>query len=151
MRAVIQRVGHAKVEVDGETTGAIKSGLMVLLGITHDDDQKDIEWLVKKIINLRIFYDDDGVKNVSILETGGDILVVSQFTLFADTRKGNRPSYMRSAHPDISIPLYEDFLSQLRSQFKGSVETGKFGAMMEVSLLNSGPVTIILDSKNPSI
>ena len=150
MRAVIQRVSHARVEVGESTKGAIEMGLMVLLGITDSDGEKDIQWLVKKISNLRIFNDEAGKMNLSVKDVGGDLLVISQFTLFADCKKGNRPSYIRSARPEISVPLYEQFLAHLRSEFPGKVETGEFGAMMEVSLLNSGPVTIILDSQNPS-
>lgn len=147
MRVVIQRVQHSKVVVEGETIGQIGSGLMVLLGITHDDTEADINWLVKKIIKMRIYNDDAGKMNLSVEDIGGDILVISQFTLYANARKGNRPSYIRSAPPEVSIPLYEQFVQTLQSQFTGKVETGQFGAMMEVSLLNDGPVTIILDSK----
>jgi len=147
MRVVIQRVQHSKVVVEGETIGQIGPGLMVLLGITHDDTEADINWLVKKIIKMRIYNDDAGKMNLSVEDIGGDILVISQFTLYANARKGNRPSYIRSAPPDVSIPLYEQFVKTLQSQFSGKVETGEFGAMMEVSLLNDGPVTIILDSK----
>ncbi|MEM6346846.1 MAG: D-aminoacyl-tRNA deacylase [Bacteroidota bacterium] len=147
MRVVIQRVQHSKVVVEGETVGQIGAGLMVLLGVTHDDTEADINWLVKKITKMRIFNDDAGKMNLSVEDVGGDILVISQFTLYANARKGNRPSYIRSAPPDVSIPLYEQFVKTLRSQFSGQVETGEFGAMMEVSLLNDGPVTIILDSK----
>jgi D-tyrosyl-tRNA(Tyr) deacylase len=147
MRAVIQRVQFSKVVVEGQTTGEIGPGLLVLLGVTHDDTDKDIAWLVKKIVNLRIFRDDAGKMNLSVQDIGGDILVVSQFTLYANAKKGNRPSYIRSAPPDVAIPLYERFLTQLKSTFSGAVATGEFGAMMEVSLLNDGPVTIILDSR----
>ncbi|MEL6651758.1 MAG: D-aminoacyl-tRNA deacylase [Bacteroidota bacterium] len=147
MRVVIQRVQHSKVVVAGETIGEIGKGLMVLLGITQEDGQADIDWLVKKITKMRIYNDEAGKMNLSVEDIGGDILVVSQFTLYADARKGNRPSYIRSAKPDISIPLYEQFVKTLRTQFSGEVSTGEFGAMMEVSLLNDGPVTIILDSK----
>ncbi len=147
MRVVIQRVQHSKVVVEGEIVGQIGAGLMVLLGVTHDDTEADINWLVKKISKMRIFNDDAGKMNLSVEDVGGDILVISQFTLYANARKGNRPSYIRSAPPDVSIPLYEQFVKTLRSQFSGQVETGEFGAMMEVSLLNDGPVTIILDSK----
>jgi len=121
----------------------------VLLGVTHADEQKDIDWLIKKITQLRIFNDDAGKMNLSVKDIGGDILVVSQFTLYADSKKGNRPSYIRSAPPEISIPMYENFVELLQLGFDGKVATGEFGAMMEVSLLNEGPVTIILDSKEP--
>ncbi|MFK7924305.1 MAG: D-aminoacyl-tRNA deacylase [Bacteroidia bacterium] len=147
MRTVIQRVQHSKVVVEDQTIGEIGRGLMVLLGVTHDDNETDIKWLVKKITKMRIFNDDAGKMNLSVEDIGGDILVVSQFTLYANARKGNRPSYIRSAPPDVSIPLYEQFVETLRASFTGQVATGEFGAMMEVSLLNDGPVTIILDSK----
>lgn len=149
MRAVIQRVRHARVEIDGVVSGAVDQGLLVLLGITHEDKNSDIQWLVKKMTNLRIFSDEAGKMNLSVSDVGGGILVVSQFTLYASCKKGNRPSYIRSAPPDISIPIYESFLSHLREQFSGPVETGEFGAMMDVHLLNDGPVTIILDTANP--
>jgi D-aminoacyl-tRNA deacylase len=147
MRAVIQRVKHAKVEVNGRTIGEIGLGLLVLLGVTHDDGAADIDWLVKKIPQLRIFNDDQAKMNLSVEDVSGGILVVSQFTLYADAKKGNRPSYIRSAPPAVSVPLYEQFLETLRSRFQGPVATGEFGAMMDVSLLNDGPVTIILDSR----
>jgi D-tyrosyl-tRNA(Tyr) deacylase len=150
MRTIIQRVSHAKVEVEGRITGQIGQGLLILLGITHTDTEKDIEWLVKKIPNLRIFNDPEGKRNLSVTDIGGDLLVVSQFTLYADAKKGNRPSYIRSAPPDFSIPMYEQFLGVLRKEFSGKVETGEFGADMKVSLLNDGPVTILLDTENPS-
>ncbi|MEZ4849042.1 MAG: D-aminoacyl-tRNA deacylase [Bacteroidia bacterium] len=147
MRAVIQRVSFSKVEVEGEVVGEIPQGLMVLLGITHEDNEDDIAWMIKKITQLRIFNDEAGKMNLSVQDVGGDILVISQFTLYANAKKGNRPSYIRSAPPDISIPLYEKFLEQLRVSFSGKVATGEFGASMQVSLLNNGPVTIILDSR----
>lgn len=147
MRMVIQRVQHAKVEIENKVAGQIEAGLLVLLGITEGDSDDDIQWLVRKLTQLRIFSDEAGKMNHSVTDIGGGILVVSQFTLFADCKKGNRPSYIRSAHPDIAIPLYERFLDVLKVNFSGSVETGQFGAMMEVSLLNDGPVTIILDSR----
>ncbi|MEM6803498.1 MAG: D-aminoacyl-tRNA deacylase [Bacteroidota bacterium] len=149
MRAVIQRVRSSKVVVEGRTTGEIEKGLLVLVGVTHADERADIDWLIKKITNLRIFNDEQGKMNLSVKEVGGDILVVSQFTLYADSKKGNRPSYIRSAPPDFSIPMYENFVELLSLNFEGKVATGEFGAMMEVSLLNDGPVTIILDSKEP--
>ncbi|MCB0844655.1 MAG: D-tyrosyl-tRNA(Tyr) deacylase [Bacteroidetes bacterium] len=147
MRAVIQRVSFSKVEVEGEVVGEIPQGLMVLLGITHEDNEDDIAWMIKKITQLRIFNDEAEKMNLSVQDVGGDILVISQFTLYANAKKGNRPSYIRSAPPDISIPLYEKFLEQLRVSFSGKVATGEFGASMQVSLLNNGPVTIILDSR----
>lgn len=148
MRALIQRVTSAQVQVDGNTIGEIGNGLLVLLGITHTDGQPDIEWLVKKIIQLRIFNDDQGKMNLSLEDVGGGILVVSQFTLYADAKKGNRPSYVRSAPPAISIPMYERFLGELRDRFHGPIATGEFGAMMKVDLVNDGPVTILLDSQH---
>lgn len=150
MRAVIQRVQHARVEVEGTTTGAIEQGLLVLLGITHDDQQTDIDWLVNKLIKLRIFTDEAGKMNRSVQDVGGGLLVVSQFTLYGNVKKGHRPSYTRSAPPDVSVPLYEQFLTSLRTAFSGPVATGEFGAKMAVSLLNDGPVTIILDSHQPA-
>lgn len=149
MRAVIQRVREARVEINGAVSGAIQQGLLVLLGITHEDQPSDTEWLVKKMVNLRIFSDAEDKMNLSVSDVGGGILVVSQFTLYANSKKGNRPSYTRSAPPDIAIPIYERFLEHLRANFSGSVETGEFGAMMDVHLLNDGPVTIILDSQQP--
>jgi D-tyrosyl-tRNA(Tyr) deacylase len=148
MRVVVQRVAFSKVEIGGEVIGEIENGLMVLLGITHDDEEKDMDWLIKKIINLRIFKDDQDKMNLSVQDVSGGILVVSQFTLYANSKKGNRPSYTRSAHPDIAIPLYEQFLAKLKTAFSGPIQTGEFGANMQVSLLNDGPVTIILDSRN---
>ncbi|MCS6905935.1 MAG: D-aminoacyl-tRNA deacylase [Bacteroidia bacterium] len=149
MRLVIQRVRYASVKVDSRVVGAIEKGLLVLLGIGQEETEQDIDWLVKKLVQLRIFNDAEGKMNLSIQEVGGDILVVSQFTLYADCKKGNRPSFTRSAAPAVAIPLYHQFLQKLRSNFSGKVETGEFGAMMQVELLNDGPVTIILDSKNP--
>jgi D-aminoacyl-tRNA deacylase len=147
MRAILQRVREAQVTVTDETVGAIGPGLLVLLGITHDDTAADIDWLLKKIIQLRIFNDADGKMNLSLEDVAGSILVVSQFTLYADAKKGNRPSYIRSAPPAVSVPIYEQFLAALRQRFQGHVATGQFGAMMDVSLINDGPVTIILDSR----
>lgn len=148
MRVVIQRVGHASVSIDGQCKSAIKSGLLILVGIEEADGQEDIDWLCKKIVNLRIFDDEDGVMNKSILDTGGEILVISQFTLHASTRKGNRPSYIKAAKPDISIPLYEQFCKDLSFALGKEVGTGRFGADMKVELLNDGPVTICIDTKN---
>lgn len=147
MRALLQRVRHSRVEIDGQVRGEIGPGLLILLGITHDDGPADIDWLVRKITQLRIFNDTEGKMNLSVSDTGGGLLVVSQFTLYANSRKGNRPSYTDSAPPPIAIPLYEAFLAALRTAFPGPVATGEFGAMMEVHLLNDGPVTIMLDSR----
>ncbi len=149
MRAILQRVTEAKVQVDQLTIGEIGHGLLVLLGVTHDDTAADIDWLIKKIIQLRIFNDAEGKMNLSVEDVAGSILVISQFTLYADAKKGNRPSYIRSAPPAVSIPLYEQFVTTLRERFSGMVPTGSFGAMMAVSLVNDGPVTIMLDSKQP--
>lgn len=148
MRIVIQRVRHASVTIDGVQKSAIGSGMLILVGIEEADSREDIDWLCKKTVYLRIFDDENGVMNRSILEAGGDILVVSQFTLHASTKKGNRPSYIRAAKPDISIPLYEDFCRTLSQDLGKPVQTGVFGADMKVELLNDGPVTIIIDSKN---
>lgn len=147
MRAVIQRVAQASVSINGTVSGAIGKGLLVLLAIEPDDGPDDIEWLCGKIVRLRIFNDAQGVMNLPIQEVKGAILLVSQFTLFASTRKGNRPSYSRSAGPDIAIPLYEQFKARLAQDLGKPVETGIFGADMQVSLVNDGPVTIIIDSK----
>jgi D-tyrosyl-tRNA(Tyr) deacylase len=147
MRAIIQRVSAASVQVADQTIGEIGQGLLVLLGVTHDDTATDIDWLLKKLVQLRIFSDADGKMNLSVEDVQGGILVVSQFTLYADAKKGNRPSYIRSAPPAVSVPLYELFVATLRSRFAGPVATGSFGAMMAVSLVNDGPVTIILDSR----
>lgn len=147
MRVVIQRVTHASVTVDGNITGAIENGLLVLLGIEPADSIDDVGWLCGKTANLRVFDDSDGVMNLSVLDTGGDILVVSQFTLLASTRKGNRPSYIRAAAPSISEPLYEEFCLEMERLLGKPVKRGIFGADMKVELLNSGPVTIIIDSK----
>jgi D-tyrosyl-tRNA(Tyr) deacylase len=148
MIAVIQRVSESSVKIDGNITGQIGQGLMVLLGIEESDGKEDIEWLSKKIINLRIFADENGVMNKSLLETNGDILLISQFTLHASTKKGNRPSYIKAAKPDIAIPLYERFIEALESELGKPIQTGEFGADMKVSLVNDGPVTIIIDSRN---
>lgn len=148
MRAVIQRVGHARLSIGGEEYSSIGEGILVLLGVTHDDLPEDVEWLVKKVFNLRIFPDGDGVMNRSIAETGGEIMVVSQFTLHASTKKGNRPSYIRAASPPVAIPLYEEFIRHMRALTGKEVATGSFGAMMDIELVNSGPVTIIIDTKN---
>ena len=148
MRVVIQRTTHASVTIGGQLKSAIGPGMLILVGIEDADGPEDIDWLCRKIVNLRIFDDDEGVMNRSVLETGGDILVVSQFTLHASTKKGNRPSYIRAARPEISIPLYEQFCEALSQALGKSVETGQFGADMQVQLLNDGPVTICMDTKN---
>lgn len=148
MRAVIQRVKNASVTIAGKLHAQIGSGLLILIGITQEDGPEDIAWLSTKISNLRIFDDPHGLMNLSVNELLGEVLVVSQFTLFASTKKGNRPSYIGAAHPDVSLPLYEEFLTNLEKKLKKPVKSGKFGAMMEVSLLNDGPVTIIMDTKN---
>ena len=147
MRAVIQRVSEARVIVDKKIVGAIKDGLMILLGVGQHDSQEDIQWLVKKIVNMRIFSDDDDKMNLSVLDIGGAALVISQFTLFASTKKGNRPSYINAAKPELANQLYQDFLAKLRTELE-KVEAGIFAADMKVSLTNDGPVTIIIDSKN---
>jgi D-tyrosyl-tRNA(Tyr) deacylase len=147
MRVVIQRVSEAAVKIEGSIVGQIEEGLLVLLGIEHDDTQKDADYLLQKLINLRIFSDADGKMNLSVQDVNGGILVVSQFTLHAATKKGNRPSYIRAARPEQAIPLYEYFLASLQQQFIGKVQTGQFGADMKVALVNDGPVTIIMDSK----
>ena len=148
MRAVIQRVTRASVTIDGRINGRIGLGLLVLIGIEDADNLEDIIWLSNKMVNLRIFNDDTGVMNRSVLEIGGDILLISQFTLHANTKKGNRPSYIKASKPDIAIPLYETMIKQLTSDLGKNIATGIFGADMKVELLNDGPVTIIIDSKN---
>jgi D-tyrosyl-tRNA(Tyr) deacylase len=148
MRAVIQRVSEASVTVEGAIIGQIQQGLMVLVGIVNEDDTSDIEWLSNKIIHMRIFDDENGVMNKSLVEIGGALLLVSQFTLHASTKKGNRPSYIAAAKPEISIPLYEAMIQQLEKDLGSSIQTGKFGADMKVALINNGPVTITIDSKN---
>ena len=149
MRTVIQRVTSASVSIEGEVVGQIGKGVMLLLGITPEDTQQDADWLVGKISRLRIFDDANGVMNLSLQDIGGEALVVSQFTLMASYRKGNRPSYIRAAAPDIAIPLYEYFVRQLGIALGRDIPTGRFGADMQVSLTNDGPVTISMDSKNP--
>ena len=148
MIAVIQRVKHASVTVGVQVSGKIGQGLLVLLGIEDNDGGEDIAWLSKKIINLRIFDDEEGVMNKSLIDIGGQLLVVSQFTLHASTKKGNRPSYIKAAKPEIAVPLYEGFVRQSEAQLGKKVETGRFGAMMDVALVNDGPVTIIIDTKD---
>ena len=148
MRVLIQRVKEASVTVDNEVISLIHNGLLVFIGITDDDTREDIQWLTKKIANIRIFDDEDGVMNRSVIETGGDILAVSQFTLMASTKKGNRPSYIKASKPDISVPLYEEFCSEMEIAVNKPIPRGVFGADMKVRLLNDGPVTIFIDSKN---
>lgn len=148
MIAVIQRVSESSVKIGEEFKGQIGLGLMVLLGIEEADSKEDIDWLSKKVANLRIFPDEEGVMNKSILDSNGDILLISQFTLHASTKKGNRPSYIKAAKPEFAIPLYEDFIKTLESDLGKPIQTGEFGADMKVSLVNDGPVTIIIDSKN---
>jgi len=147
MRVVIQRVSRASVEIANKINGEIGLGLLVLVGIENDDTETDINWLVKKIVNLRIFSDDEGLMNLSLLEIEGEVLIISQFTLHAKTKKGNRPSYIRAAKPDIAIPLYELFKQRMSEQLGKEIQSGIFGATMKVSLVNEGPVTISLDSK----
>jgi D-tyrosyl-tRNA(Tyr) deacylase len=148
MRVVVQRVTSASVVVDSNVVGNIGKGVMILVGIENSDTENDCNWLAKKICNLRIFDDENGVMNNSLLDIKGEILAISQFTLHARTKKGNRPSYISAAKPDISIPLYENFVLCLEKESGKDVETGKFGAHMEVSLTNDGPVTIVIDTKN---
>ena len=148
MRVVIQRVTEAKVVIDGNVNGEIGKGFMILVGIEEADGAEDIAWLTKKIVNLRVFDDENGVMNRSIMDTGGDILLISQFTLHALTAKGNRPSYIRAAKPEISVPLYEAFIKSLEEAMGKKIATGIFGADMKVSLTNDGPVTILIDSKH---
>jgi D-tyrosyl-tRNA(Tyr) deacylase len=148
MRVLIQRVRRASVTVDGELISEIGKGLLVFVGICDEDGNEDIEWLTKKISNIRLFDDENGVMNLSVAEVGGDILAVSQFTLMASTRKGNRPSYIKAAKPDISIPLYEQFCNEMEIALNKPIKRGVFGADMKVDLLNDGPVTIFIDSRN---
>ena len=147
MRVVIQKVSEAKVTVDGKTVSSIGKGLLVLLGIEDADTEEDIDWLAKKIVQLRIFNDENGVMNRSVQDAGGDMIVVSQFTLHANTKKGNRPSYIRASKPDFAVPLYEKFIAKTEAVLGKKVGTGIFGAMMDVSLVNDGPVTVLLDSQ----
>ena len=148
MKAVIQRVTEASVTVDEKKVAEIGNGLLILLGVEHEDTQEDVTWLSNKIARLRIFNDENGVMNTSLVDVDGEAIVVSQFTLHASTKKGNRPSYIKAAKPDISIPLYEAFVKQLEKDIDKKVQTGIFGADMKVALLNDGPVTIIIDTKN---
>ena len=146
MRVVVQRARQAKVTVDGKVTGAIEHGLMLLVGITHEDTVKDLEYCAKKVANLRIFEDEQGKMNLSIKEVGGSILSISQFTLYGETKKGNRPSFIEAARPEVAEPLYHQFNQLLRETYEIQVETGIFGAMMDVSFTNNGPVTLIVES-----
>ncbi|WP_338356968.1 D-aminoacyl-tRNA deacylase [Yeosuana marina] len=148
MKVVIQRVSKASITIEGAKVASINAGLLILLGIVDDDTNEDIYWLSNKIVNLRVFEDEQGVMNTSVKDVSGDIIVVSQFTLHASTKKGNRPSYIKAAKPDIAIPLYNSFIKQIETDFGKQVQTGQFGADMKVELLNDGPVTIIIDSKN---
>ncbi len=148
MKVVIQRVFQCSVTIDGKEKSAINVGLLVLMGIEDSDDDEDIKWLSNKIVNLRIFDDENKVPNLSVKEIGGDILLVSQFTLQASTKKGNRPSYLRASKPDFAIPVYERMIKQLENDLEREIKTGTFGADMKVALVNDGPVTIVIDSKN---
>lgn len=150
MKIVVQRVFKASVTIDGMTVASIDTGLLILLGITNDDSSEDINWLTNKIVNLRIFNDDQGIMNTSVLDVDGEIIVVSQFTLHANTKKGHRPSYIKAAKPEVAIPLYNTFVKQLENNLGKPVQTGEFGADMKVTLVNDGPVTIIIDSRQNS-
>jgi D-aminoacyl-tRNA deacylase len=148
MKAVIQRVTQASVTIEGEVVASISNGLLILIGIEDADSQEDIVWLTSKIANLRIFGDENGVMNLSVKDINGEIIVVSQFTLHASTKKGNRPSYIKAAKPTIAVPLYEQFITQMEVEIGKKVQTGQFGADMKVALLNDGPVTLVIDTKN---
>ena len=148
MRVVIQKVTQASVSIDNQIVGSINKGLLVLVGIEDGDTNEDIAWLSSKIVNLRVFDDDNGVMNLSVKEMDGEVLIVSQFTLHASTKKGNRPSYIKAARPEVAIPIYEAFIKQVETLLGKRVPTGQFGAMMQVSLCNDGPVTILIDTKN---
>ncbi len=148
MRILIQRVKKASVTIDNKVKSSINNGLLIFVGICDEDNKEDILWLVKKVVNIRLFDDENGVMNLSLLDTGGELLAVSQFTLMASTKKGNRPSYIKAAKPEISIPLYEDFCKELEAALGKKIGTGEFGADMKIELLNDGPVTIFIDSKN---
>ena len=148
MKAVLQRVSQASVTIQDEAVAQIESGLLVLIGIEDADGLEDLQWLSSKIANLRLFADANGVMNVSVKESGGDVLVVSQFTLHALTKKGNRPSYIKAARPELALPIYESFVQQMESELGKKVQTGQFGADMKVALVNDGPVTLIIDTKN---
>jgi D-aminoacyl-tRNA deacylase len=148
MIAIIQRVSEASVQIDGIIKGEIQAGFLILLGITHTDTQDDVEWLSKKIVSMRIFSDEEGKMNLDLSAINGNVLLISQFTLHSSTKKGNRPSFLEAARPEIAIPLYEKMILQLEKDLGKTIQTGQFGADMKVSLINDGPVTIILDSKN---
>lgn len=148
MIAIIQRVSEASVKIEGVIKGEIQDGFLVLLGITHTDTQEDVEWISKKIVGMRIFSDEDAKMNLDLATIGGNILLISQFTLHSSTKKGNRPSFIEAARPEIAIPLYKKMIHQLEKDLGKTIQTGEFGADMKVSLVNDGPVTIILDSKN---
>ena len=148
MRAVIQRVSEAAVKVDGETIGEIEQGLLILIGVGEDDADEDIDWLTSKLVNLRIFDDGEGLMNLSVKDVDGGILTISQFTLHALTKKGNRPSFIKAAKPDVAIPIYEKFKLKLELELGKPIQSGEFGADMKVSLVNDGPVTITIDTKN---
>lgn len=148
MRTVIQRVSEASITIEGTKVAEIQNGLLVLIGIEEADTKEDIDWLTAKIANLRIFGDAEGIMNLSLKDTNGNVIIVSQFTLHAATKKGNRPSYIKAAKPDVAIPLYEAFIRQMEQELGKKVQTGQFGADMKVALLNDGPVTIIIDTKN---
>lgn len=148
MRLLIQRVTEASVTIDQKVKSAIEKGLLILVGIENEDDQTDIEWLTRKLLNLRIFDDENGVMNKSVTDVGGDLLIISQFTLHASTKKGNRPSYIKAAKPEIAVPLYNQFVNHVEKELGKTVGTGEFGADMKVRLLNDGPVTIWIDSRN---
>lgn len=148
MRIIVQRVSEASVRIDGKIVGSIAQGMMVLLGVETTDSQSDADYLIQKLLSLRIFNDSDGKMNLSIQDVSGELLIISQFTLHASTKKGNRPSYIRAARPEQAIPLYQYFIEQAQNKMKTKIQTGEFGADMKVSLVNDGPVTIILDSQN---
>lgn len=148
MKVIIQRVSKASVTIDSKQVASIQTGLLVLVGIVEEDTNEDLEWLVRKTANLRVFADENGVMNTSVKAINGDIIVVSQFTLHASTKKGNRPSYIKAAKPEIAIPLYERFVSALEKEINKPIQTGQFGANMQVELINNGPVTLIIDSKD---
>lgn len=148
MKAVLQRVSEASVTIENKEVAKIKAGLLILLGIETEDNREDIDWLVAKITRLRIFNDENDVMNKSLTDIDGEVIVVSQFTLHASTKKGNRPSYIKAARPEVAIPLYEQFVKQMEAETGKKIQTGEFGAMMQVSLCNDGPVTIIIDTKN---
>jgi len=148
MKTVIQRVSEASVKIDGKINGEIKQGLLILVGIENDDKEEDVNWLSSKIVNLRIFNDKNGLMNLSLKEINGEILLISQFTLHAKTKKGNRPSFIQAARPEVAIPIYESFKRVLEIDLGKQIQTGEFGADMKVSLINDGPVTIVIDTKN---